>query len=387
MVKLTVLAGGFSTFISTYVFDSDAGSLNLVKDTTTGGNPSWITLHPQNSSILYAVNENPTGALQSFTVGQDGALTLVDTVNTGGNGPTFTAVLSTGEVTGLNFGSASMAIVPTDPNDPLKFVDSPNNLVSFPVPSNPHMSLEHKGEVFIPDLGGDKIWRLKKNGSKFAVQGKIDFPLGNGPRHIAIKDEILFTVHETSSRLTAQTIPTGASGSTPLIANVSTVPPPPSPGFNGSFFAAEILISESTTAFPDSYIYVSNRNLGPDLDPKGDTIAIFQYKNSSSTTEATAGGDQAAAMRRNAHSRVFSRRQTDATSQGQLVLIAQIPTGLNQIRSMALGSVKDGGDEFLIAGANTQGGVAVFKRTDGGKNLELVTRNTDHQNRTSFVFL
>lgn len=50
-----------------------------------------------------AVNEiEPVGNLQSFIVGSDSGLTLVDTVSTGGSGPTFTSPLSTGEVTAMN---------------------------------------------------------------------------------------------------------------------------------------------------------------------------------------------------------------------------------------------------------------------------------------------
>lgn len=50
-----------------------------------------------------AVNEvQAIGSLQSFTVDSAGGLTLVDTVSTGGIGPTFTSPLSTGEVTGMN---------------------------------------------------------------------------------------------------------------------------------------------------------------------------------------------------------------------------------------------------------------------------------------------
>ena len=50
-----------------------------------------------------AVNEiGPIGNLQSFLVGDGGELTLGDTVATGGNGPTFSGVLSTGEVTAMN---------------------------------------------------------------------------------------------------------------------------------------------------------------------------------------------------------------------------------------------------------------------------------------------
>ncbi len=56
--------------------------------------------HNRNSS---AVNEiEPVGNLQSFLVQPDGGLTLVDTVATGGIGPTFSNPLSTGEVTAMN---------------------------------------------------------------------------------------------------------------------------------------------------------------------------------------------------------------------------------------------------------------------------------------------
>ncbi|KAF8953597.1 hypothetical protein BDZ97DRAFT_1929515 [Flammula alnicola] len=75
------------------------------------------------------------------------------------------------------------------------------------------------------------------------------------------------------------------------------------------------------------------------------------------------------------------------TVAGSLTLKAQVFTGLRQIRSMALGHVADGGDKFLIAGANVDGGVAVFQRINGGRNLTEVARNVEIANRTSFVFV
>lgn len=387
MVSFTILAGGFSTFIATYVFNADTPSLTLTEQTTTGKNPSWIASHPQNSSILYAVNEiEPVGNLQSFIVGSDGGLTLVDTISTGGSGPTFTNPLSTGEVTAMNFGSPNCSLVATLPNDPLRFQrDSP--VVEFPVnggPSNPHMSLEHNGEVFVTDLGADKIWRLVNDGApgKFKVHGQIDVAAGNGPRHMAIRDNILFTVNEKTSTLTAQQIPAGPNGTTfPLLANVSIVPQ--DVNFNGSFAAAEIFISEPSEKFPDPLIYVSNRNLGPQFDPRGDTIAIFEFKNSPATTTTVA---------RRFHPRQWQVREEGPVSlinsiTGSLTLQSQVFTGLKQIRSMALGRVADGGDEFLVAGANVDGGVVVFQRTDGGRKLTEVARNTDIPSRTSFVFV
>ncbi|KAJ7678055.1 Lactonase, 7-bladed beta-propeller-domain-containing protein [Mycena polygramma] len=381
MVNFTILAGGFASFVATYTFDSTAGTLSLTKQTETGTNPSWIASHPKNLSILYAVNElNPGGNLQSFIVDGTGGLLNVDNVTTGGNGPTFTVMLSTGEVTAMNFGSPNCSFVATVPDDPLHFErDSP--VISFPVPegalSNPHMSLEFNDEVLVPDLGGDKIWRIARNGApgNFKVQGQIDVDKGTGPRHIAIHDNILFTVHETASTLTAQAIPAGPNGTTlPLLANVTTFPANALPG--SKFAAAEILISTPTDAFPTPLIYVSNRNISPNVtDPAGDTIAIYEFLNGTEPCTTT-----------NAR-RMLRRRARRQAATPQLNLLAQVPTGLQQIRSMALGRVDDGGDEFIIAGANTVGGVAVFQRVDGGRNLTLVARNVDLQNRTSFVFV
>jgi len=382
MVNFTILAGGFASFIATYTFDSDSNTLSLTQQTETGTNPSWIASHPTNLSILYAVNElNPGGNLQSFIVDGTGGIQNVDNVTTGGNGPTFTVMLSTGEVTAMNFGSPNCSFVATVPGDPLHFErDSP--VISFPIPegapSNPHMSLEFNDEVLVPDLGGDKIWRIVRNGApgNFKVQGQIDVDKGTGPRHIAIHDNILFTVHETASTLTAQAIPAGPNGTAlPLLANVSTFP---ADALEGSkFAAAEILISTPTDAFPTPLIYVSNRNISPNVtDPLGDTIAIFEFLNG---TEPCTKRNARRMLRRRA------RRQADATP--QLKLLAQVPTGLQQIRSMALGRVDDGGDQFIIAGANTEGGVAVFQRVDGGRNLTLAARNLELGNRTSFVFV
>ncbi|KAF6760527.1 Lactonase, 7-bladed beta-propeller-domain-containing protein [Ephemerocybe angulata] len=542
MVNFTILAGGFTTFIATYVFDSEAGSLSLTKQNPTGENPSWIASHPLNKTVLYAVNEiGPVGNLQSFLIDDNGFLSLVDTAATGGNGPTYTEALSTGEVSGMNFGSPNASFIATNPEDPARFVQSASPVVSFPVgdgPSNPHMSLEFNGEVFVPDLGADKIWRLKNDGGEpgnFKVQGQIDITPGNGPRHIAIRDNLLFILHEKTSVLTAQPIPSAPNGTTlPVLANVSIVPEE-AKSLNGSFFAAELVISEPSEAFPDPLIYVSNRNLGPDFDARGDSIAIFEYSallpggngtqtdtNTDTTTDTTTGTESTPAgtdgaeqptitvtatstlssaptatqtikiaptafttlvaantpakarresadaepvakrmvkyhaRRRAEHEQYHNHKRQDygygsgdsssaspassssasapassstaagastitlvsgsttpaspsgtatatatgttATSGGPIVATAtptaatlrltnQVFTGLRQIRSFAIGKTEGGGDEFLIAGANLDGGVAVFKRTEGGRNLELVVRNEELQNRTSFVFL
>ena len=52
MVNLSLLAGGYGSFIASYIFNTDANTLSLVSQSPSGNSPSWIALNPQNRSIL-----------------------------------------------------------------------------------------------------------------------------------------------------------------------------------------------------------------------------------------------------------------------------------------------------------------------------------------------
>jgi len=368
MVKFTILAGGYTSFIVSYLFNSDTSTLTMLQQSPTGPNPSWIASHPTNSSILYAVNEVDSGALQSFDVGPSGVISKPqDTVSSGGSSPAFTVPLVSGQVAVMNFGSGNGLIIPTQAKAERFGASGSATPISFTPPaggaSHPHMALAHGSEVFVPDLGADKIWRLVENGSpgRWKVNGFIGQPKGSGPRHIAIRDNQLYTLHELSSTLTLQNIPLSSSTTAPLLANVSIVPSNPPAG--AKFAAGEILISHPSSKFPNPYVYVSNRNTGK-TDSRGDTIAIFEHVTKTST----------------------HRRQQVTTD--SLVLVVQVYTGLNQIRGMQLGRLVDGGDEYLVAsGVVGTGGVVIFKRTNGGRNLVEVARNRQIATRTSFVWV
>jgi hypothetical protein len=169
--------------------------------------------------------------------------------------------------------------------------------------------------------------------------------------HIMI-DEELYTLHELDNTLTVQQVPTAPNGTSPIFATVNITPPNPPAG--AYFAAGEILIPTPTDQFQVPYIYVSNRNTGTQ-DPRGDAIAIYERT---------------------------------ANSQDELTLVTHVYTGLDQIRAMEFGSASNGGVQYLIAGgvAGTAG-VVILKRTDGGRGLEVVARNTDIPTRTSFVWL
>jgi len=145
MVNFTIFAGGYTSFVASYLFNSEASSLTLLNQSPTGPSPSWITLHGTNSSILYAVNEVSSGALQSFIIKSNGPLAgPVDQVSSGGDGPAYAGALSTGQVAILNYGSGNGEIIPSI-SDPLHFAQN-SSLITFPPPaggvSHPHMALE-----------------------------------------------------------------------------------------------------------------------------------------------------------------------------------------------------------------------------------------------------
>lgn len=179
---------------------------------------------------------------------------------------------------------------------------------------------------------------------------------------------------------------------------------PPGAPPNAQFAAAEIILTAGTGAagekFPGTLIYVSNRNIAADAaarDVRGDSIAVFEWTgvdtnaNTSVNTEPACTRRATNSKKRMLRHAAWHRRQDtpvpSPASSSPLALVTQVFTNLTQIRSMAIGRADDGGDEFLVAGANVEGGVVVYRRVDGGKGLEEVVRNSELENRTSFVFV
>lgn len=170
--------------------------------------------------------------------------------------------------------------------------------ITFPIVgtkgvSHPHQTIQYKDELFVPDLvsvkkfnlstcqnnfnhqGGDTIWRLVPNGNRgFSIGGEIKQPTGSGPRHSAIHNDILVTLHELSNTITSQSIPPLGKNSSTFISNLSIVPEDQASLKDANFGAAEVLIPAPNTAFPDTLVYASNRNLRNN-DDRGDSIAIL----------------------------------------------------------------------------------------------------------------
>lgn len=345
LTNYTILAGSYTSTISTFIFDAAAGKLSLASTSEAGTNPSWIQLSPD-SKALFATQEQADGAIVSFSVQADGSLKQVSKASSGGADPAALAVLSSGkEVVVADYSSGGILSFPIEA-DGVTLGDPAPILVlqgSGPVPGrqdspHPHQVVEHGDEILIPDLGSDKVWRLTHSADGgYKIAGSVDQAPGSGPRHVVPHDGNLYVLHELDNALSQYTLPplksSGAPGCTvapKLVANFSVLPDEQPEG--AVWGAGELFLSPASAAFPEQFLYASNRNVGTGLDPRGDSLAIFAVK-------------------------------------PELKLVTQAYTGLSQLRGVALLG-EDG--KYIIAAGLGGGGVSVFERVEGGADLKLV---------------
>jgi 6-phosphogluconolactonase (cycloisomerase 2 family) len=288
----TGVAGSGSNGEGIYVFEADlvTGELSHRKLAAKTENPSWIAIHPS-KKYLYAVNEvsnynGNSGSVSAFTIDSvRGDLSPLNTVNSEGAGPAYLSIDSSGRYAFVaNYGGGSIAVLPIQPDGSLgSAVDvhrDTGSIGSTTATNAPAGSFAVSGHdaphahmiapdprnkfVLATDLGQDRIYsfRFDSASGKLAPSNDAPFaslPTGDGPRHFvfhpnghwfyAIQEEastvVLFHYNSETGSLTSQQ-------------TISTLPP----GFTGSSFASEILISPN-----GRFLYAVNRLY--------DTIAIF----------------------------------------------------------------------------------------------------------------
>ncbi|CAE6493507.1 unnamed protein product [Rhizoctonia solani] len=330
----TLLVGAYSSVITGIRFDPASTNLSVLGTSPSGNNPSWIATHPLNNSIIVATNEgNPVGGLSTFLVTDrsKGAVVRSSQATTGADPAYIVALTKPRQVVVMDYSGGSGAFIPLR-EDLLTLDESKAQRIKFNATvSHPHQALEYGDEVLIPDLGADKIWRLKQSTPvqpgvpNWTVQGFVEQVQGSGPRHIAVSGDILYTLNELKSTLVSQTLPPLGSYQKPkTISSLSIVPQ----GANSSTFgAAELILDEKR-----GLLYASNRNLAQVPDPRGDTIAIFSFDKS-----------------------------------GNLKLVKQVFTGLNQIRAMSQGGEDT---QYIAAGGKEGGGLVVYEKINNGQDLK-----------------
>ncbi|KAF8756617.1 isomerase YbhE [Rhizoctonia solani] len=245
----TLLVGAYSSVITGIRFDPASTNLSVLGTSPSGNNPSWIATHPLNNSIIVATNEGNPQA----TTGADPAYIV--------------ALTKPRQVVVMDYSGGSGAFIPLR-EDLLTLDESKAQRIKFNATvSHPHQALEYGDEVLIPDLGADKIWRLKQ--------------------------------------------------STPVQPGV--------PNWTVQGFVEQVQGAGRGTL-------LSPGNLAQVPDPRGDTIAIFSFDKS-----------------------------------GNLKLVKQVFTGLNQIRAMSQGGEDT---QYIAAGGKEGGGLVVYEKINNGQDLK-----------------
>ncbi len=247
-----------------------------------GTSPSCLALNSAGTR-LYSANETDRvgdakeGTVSAFAINRaDGQLTLLNTVRSGGAGPTYVSVHPAGKfLLVANYFGGSVAVLPiladgrlgpaTDvKNDagkigPARATNAPPGSFAFSGHDRTHAHMieaDRSGRfVLHVDLGLDQIFVWKFDGQKGVLTANdppaVSLPPGDGPRHFSfhpngcwfysIQEEgstvVLFDYDAAQGRLTARQ-------------TISSLPP----GFAGSNFCSEILVSAD-----GRFVYAGNR--------------------------------------------------------------------------------------------------------------------------------
>jgi 6-phosphogluconolactonase (cycloisomerase 2 family) len=107
----TLLVGAYSSVISSVRFDPSSSDLTVLGTSASNPNPSWITVHPLNSSVLLATSErNPIGGVSTFKITDrsKGVVVLASNATTGADPAYLTGLVKARQVAVMDVRSASL---------------------------------------------------------------------------------------------------------------------------------------------------------------------------------------------------------------------------------------------------------------------------------------
>jgi 6-phosphogluconolactonase (cycloisomerase 2 family) len=247
-----------------------------------GTSPSCLALN-RSGNCLYSANETDRvgqhneGTVSALAVRSSGGkLTLLNTVPSGGAGPTYLSVHPSGRfLLVANYFGGSVAVLPilgdgrlaaaTDiKNDagkigPTRAAHAPPG--SFAISGHDHthahmIQADPSGRfVLHADLGLDRIFVWKFDDQRGTLTPNdpqaVALPAGDGPRHFHFhpNGRWLYSIQEEGSTIVAFDYD-AAKGRLSACQTISTLPP----GFAGSNFCSEILVSAD-----GRFVYAGNR--------------------------------------------------------------------------------------------------------------------------------
>lgn len=258
------------------------GFLDSMGDFTLGTSPSCLVINSQGTH-LYSANETDRvgdekhGTVSAFAIDKStGKLNLLNTVPSGGAGPTYVSIHPKGRhLLVANYFGGSIAVVPIEkdgtlgnPTDvetpkgtigPTKAVNAPPGSFAFSGHDRTHAHMiqsDPSGRfVLHVDLGLDKIfiWKFDESSGSLSANEfpEVALPPGDGPRHFHFhpNGKWFYSIQEEGSTVVLFDYDS-QTGKLAQRQTISTLPP----GFAGSNFCSEILVSHD-----GKFVYAGNR--------------------------------------------------------------------------------------------------------------------------------
>lgn len=194
-----------------FAFDPKAG---FTREAAWTGflNPSFVLPHPA-LPVLYTVEETvPQGAVHAWELTAKGPRHLGG-LPSGGADPCH-LMLDGGFLYVANYTSGSLAVFALNDDGSLRertdlrqhSGHGPN--ADRQEGAHVHFSMALGGEILACDLGQDAVFRYRNENGKLKELGRVAFPAGSGPRHLAFSPALpdrLYCVAELSSQVFALT--------------------------------------------------------------------------------------------------------------------------------------------------------------------------------------
>lgn len=285
IISLSASYSQVKLYIGTYTDTESKGIYSAVLDTVNGQlsalkleaeieNPSYLAFSADKKH-LYAVQETQhyqetkSGALSAFSISNDGSLSLLNTVSTGGAHPCHIAVNPhSGLISVTNYTGGNVGLFSLLPDGSLS--DLTQNLThhgngpdaSRQESPHPHSSQfsQDGTRLYTADLGNDEFAVYQWQDKKFVESTKntLKLPGGNGPRHFVqtADGRFIYVLNELSSTVS---IIEKKDGKAEMTNEVSTL----SPSFKGDNYSADIHLSAD-----EQFLYISNRG--------ENSIAVFK---------------------------------------------------------------------------------------------------------------
>lgn len=287
--------------IHLFEVDRTTGAMKEAGIYELGTSPSCLAVNKAGTRLYSAnetdrVGENKHGTVSAFEIDRsNGQLKLLNTVNSGGAGPTYVSIHPSGRfLLVANYFGGSVSVLPIQAdgrlaeasnvkNDegkigPTKAEHAPPGSFAFSGHDRTHAHMiesDPSGRfVLHVDLGLDKIfvWKFDEQTGKLTPSDHhtVTLPPGDGPRHFYFhpNHRWFYSIQEEGSTIVLFDYD-GQTGKLTSRQTISTLPP----GFAGSNFCSEILISAD-----GKFLYAGNR--------LHDSIGIFNIGANGELTHA-----------------------------------------------------------------------------------------------------